>query len=58
VNVWYKTYSSVSDKQRCEWFRLIAMIIYFEITYGRYLEDSMAMFREADEKHEVAIHQE
>jgi hypothetical protein len=31
------------------------MIICFEITYGRYLSDSAAMFKETDEKHEVGI---
>jgi hypothetical protein len=31
------------------------MIICFEITYGRYLKDSAAMFKETDEKHEIAI---
>jgi hypothetical protein len=31
------------------------MIIYFEITYGRYLNNIAKMFREANEKHEVAI---
>jgi hypothetical protein len=31
------------------------MIICFEITYGRYLKDSAVMFKEADEKNEVAI---
>jgi hypothetical protein len=31
------------------------MIICFEITYGRYLKDSATMFKEADEKNEVAI---
>jgi hypothetical protein len=31
------------------------MIICFEITYGRYLKDSAGMFKEADEKLEVAI---
>jgi hypothetical protein len=31
------------------------MIICFEITYGRYLKDSALMFKEADEKNEVAI---
>jgi hypothetical protein len=30
------------------------MIICFKITYGRYLKDSMAMFKEADENNKVA----
>jgi hypothetical protein len=58
VNVWYKTYPSVSEKQRSEWFRLIAMIIRFEITYGRYLKDSAAMFGEADENDKILIPRE
>jgi hypothetical protein len=33
VTAWYHTYPSVSEKQRTEWFRLIEMIICFEITY-------------------------
>jgi aspartate carbamoyltransferase catalytic subunit len=31
------------------------MILGFEITYGRYLNDSVKIFREVDEKHEVVI---
>jgi hypothetical protein len=31
------------------------LIFSFEITYGRNLKDIAKMFREADEKHEVAI---
>jgi hypothetical protein len=31
------------------------MIIYFEISYGRYLKDSAVTFREADENDKVAI---
>jgi hypothetical protein len=55
VNDWYKTYPSFNVKQRSEGSRLITMIICFEISYGKYLNDSAAMFKEADEKYEVAI---
>jgi hypothetical protein len=58
VNIWYKTYSSVSEKQRSDFFRLIAMIICFEITYGRYVKDSGVMFREAYENDKVLIPRE
>jgi hypothetical protein len=34
------------------------MIICFEITYGRYLKDSTAMFKEADENDKVLISRE
>jgi hypothetical protein len=49
VNEWYHTYLNLNDKLRKEWLRLIEMIICLEITYGRYLKDSAAMFQEADE---------
>jgi hypothetical protein len=52
----YKTYFSINEKQRTEWSRFILMIICFEITYGRYLNDTAKMFREAEEKQEVALH--
>jgi hypothetical protein len=51
---WYKTYRSISEKQRSEWSRLILMIMCFEITYGKFLNDTVNMFKEGDEKHEVA----
>jgi hypothetical protein len=34
VSVWYQTYPSLSEKQRTEWYRLIAIIICLKITYG------------------------
>jgi hypothetical protein len=55
VNEWYHTYPNLNDKLRKEWLRLVQMIICFEITFGRYLKDSALMFKEADEKNEVAI---
>jgi predicted MPP superfamily phosphohydrolase len=55
IKKWYKTYPSVNEKQRTEWNRLVLMIIYFEITCGRY--DTAKKFKEADEKHEVVLHQ-
>jgi hypothetical protein len=55
VAEWYHTYPIINDKLRKEWLRLAQMIICFEITYGRYLKDSAAMFKEADEKHEISI---
>jgi hypothetical protein len=50
-----KTYTSVSEKRKNQWFRLMLMILCFEITYGRYLNDISKIFMEADEKHEVTI---
>jgi hypothetical protein len=35
--------------------RVMSMVICFEISYGRYLKDSAAMFKEADENNEVLI---
>jgi hypothetical protein len=54
VDTWDHSYPSVSKKRRTEWFRLIAMIISLElITYGKYLNDTAAKFKEADENDEV-----
>jgi hypothetical protein len=57
VNNLYKQLPS-NPKLKIEWGRLIAMIICFEITYGRYLNDTGEMFKEADENHEVFIPRE
>jgi hypothetical protein len=54
----YYTYPSISEMLRIEWYRLIAMIICFEILYGRYLNDTGEMFKEADENDEVFIPRE
>jgi hypothetical protein len=55
VGKWYKTYSSISEKQRSECSRLILMIVSLDVTYGRNLNDTAKMFMEADEKHKVLI---
>jgi hypothetical protein len=57
VNKWYKILP-MNEKLKVEWGRIMSMIQCFEITYGRYLNDTGEMFKEANENNEVLIHRE
>jgi hypothetical protein len=52
VNNWYKMLPS-NQKLKIEWGRVMLMVMCFEISYGRYLKDSTAMFKEADKNKTV-----
>jgi hypothetical protein len=54
VDNWYRQLPT-NPKLKIEWGRVMTIVIYFEITYGRYLKDSTAMFKVADENHEILI---
>jgi hypothetical protein len=57
VNNWYQMLP-MKEKLRIEWIRIMSMIQCFEITYVRYSNDTVEMFREADDNHEVALPRE
>jgi hypothetical protein len=57
VNNWYQMLQ-MNQKLKIEWGRVMSMIQCFEITYGRYLNDTAAMFKEADENKTVLIPRE
>jgi hypothetical protein len=48
----------MNPKLKIEWGRIMSMIHCFEITYGRYLNDTGEIFEEADENHKLLILQQ
>jgi hypothetical protein len=57
VNNWYKMLPS-NPKLKIEWGRVMSMVTCFDISYGRYLNDTGEMFKEADEDDKVLIPRE